>query len=62
MVENFYKDIGKIIGFLIGIMLLNSIAGQRATITILVLIMLGQLITHPDILSKIPFFGGKTNE
>ena len=62
MVENFYKDIGKIIGFLVGVLILNSVAGQKTTVTLLTLILLGQVITHPDILNKIEFFGGKTNE
>lgn len=58
MVQNFYKDIGKIIGFLLGIAVLNAIAGQKMTVTVLVLILLGQLITHPEIIKKIPMFGG----
>lgn len=59
MVEKFYKDFGKIIGFLLGVMVLNAVAGQKTTVTVLILILLGQMITNPDILKKIPFFGGK---
>jgi hypothetical protein len=60
MITDIYNDIGKIIGFLIGIALLNAIAGQKMTVYFLVLVLIGQVIMNPSILKKIPFFGGKT--
>lgn len=58
MLENFYKDTPKIIGFLICLMIVIAVAGQKMAVSILGLILIGQIIKNPQILQKIPFFGG----
>jgi hypothetical protein len=58
MLENFYNDTPKIIGFLICIIILVAVAGQKMTVSLLAIILLGQIIKNPSILKKIPFFGG----
>jgi hypothetical protein len=58
MLENFYNDTPKIIGFLICLMIVIAVAGQKMAVSLLALILLGQIIKNPSILKKIPFFGG----
>lgn len=41
------------------ILILGSILGGKVAFMLLTLLLLGQVIFHPEVLSKIPFFGGK---
>jgi hypothetical protein len=59
MFTSLYQDMGKAIGFLIFVLILYAVAGQKMTMGFLVLVLLGQIITHPETIKKIPFFGGK---
>ena len=58
MIKNIWTDTPKIIGFLIMILILGSLLGGKVAFMLLTLLLLGQVIFHPDVLQKIPFFGG----
>jgi len=58
MLTELHQDIPKIIGFLICILLFGSLFGYKSAMVLLTLVLIGQVIYHPDILNKIPFFGG----
>jgi hypothetical protein len=59
MITEVYQDTPKIIGFLICTLIIGSIAGGKFAFMLLALLLLGQILFHPEILAKIPFFGGK---
>lgn len=59
MINTIWTDTPKIIGFLITILLLGSLFGGKVAFMLLSLLLLGQVLFHPEILTKIPFFGGK---
>jgi hypothetical protein len=59
LLNELYTDTPKIIGFLIMILIIGSIAGGKMAFMLLSLLLLGQVIFHPEVLTKIPFFGGK---
>jgi hypothetical protein len=59
MLNEVYTDTPKIIGFLLCILIIGSIAGGKMAFMLLALLLLGQVIFHPEVLAKIPFFGGK---
>jgi hypothetical protein len=59
MLTEVYKDTPKIIGFLLCILIIGSIAGGKMAFMLLSLLLAGQVLFHPEILQKIPFFGGK---
>jgi hypothetical protein len=59
MLTEVYQDTPKIIGFLIMILIIGSIMGGKMAFMLLSLLLLGQVIFHPEVLAKIPFFGGK---
>jgi hypothetical protein len=59
MFQNVYTDLGKAIGFLLFVLILYAVAGNKMTNAFLILVLLGQVITHPEVIKKIPFFGGK---
>lgn len=59
MLTEVYQDTPKIIGFLICVLIIGSIAGGKMAFALLSLLLLGQIIFHPEVLQKIPFFGGK---
>jgi len=59
MLNEVYQDTPKIIGFLIMILIIGSIMGGKMAFMLLSLLLVGQLIFHPEVLSKIPFFGGQ---
>lgn len=58
MLNELYTDTPKVIGFLICILIIGSIAGAKMAFTLLSLLLVGQVLFHPEILKKIPFFGG----
>jgi hypothetical protein len=58
MLNEIYTDTPKIIGFLICITVIGSIMGGKMAFMLLSLLLLGQILFHPEILGKIPFFGG----
>jgi hypothetical protein len=58
MLQNLHQDIPKIVGFLICVLIFGSLFGYKSAMALLTLILIGQVIYHPDILGKIPFFGG----
>jgi len=58
MITELYQDTPKVIGFLICILIIGGIAGGKMAFMLLSLLLLGQVIFHPEILKKIPFFGG----
>jgi hypothetical protein len=58
MLQNFYQDTPKIIGFLICLMVVTAVFGKKVAVSLLAIILLGQIIKNPSILKKIPFFGG----
>lgn len=58
MLNEVYTDTPKIIGFLICILIIGSIAGGKMAFSLLALLLLGQVLFHPEVLGKIPFFGG----
>lgn len=58
MITTIWTDTPKIIGFLICVLIIGSIAGGKMAFMLLSLLLLGQIIFHPDILKRIPFFGG----
>jgi hypothetical protein len=62
MLQSIFDDTPKIIGFMITLLIIQAVAGTKFTMMILSLLLLGQIITNPSILTKIPFFGGKANE
>lgn len=59
MIKTIWTDTPKIIGFLIMILILGSILGGKFAFMLLSLLLIGQVIFHPEVLNKIPFFGGK---
>jgi len=59
MITEVYQDTPKIIGFLICTLIIGSIAGGKFAFMLLALLLFGQVLFHPEILAKIPFFGGK---
>jgi predicted esterase YcpF (UPF0227 family) len=59
MLSELYQDTPKIIGFLIMILILGSMLGGKFAFMMLSLLLLGQVLFHPEVLEKIPFFGGK---
>lgn len=59
MIKTVWTDTPKIIGFLIMILILGSILGGKFAFMLLSLLLIGQIIFHPEVLNKIPFFGGK---
>jgi hypothetical protein len=59
MLTEVYQDTPKIIGFLLCILIIGSIAGGKMAFMLLSLLLTGQVLFHPEILQKIPFFGGK---
>lgn len=59
MLTKIYTDTPKIIGFLLMVLIIGSVAGGKTAFMLLSLLLLGQIIFHPEILAKIPFFGGK---
>jgi hypothetical protein len=59
MLTAIWQDTPKIIGFLITLLIIQAIAGTKFAMMILSLLLLGQVISNPSILTKIPFFGGK---
>lgn len=59
MLTEIYQDTPKIVGFLICVVIIGSIAGGKMAFMLLALLLLGQVLFHPEILGKIPFFGGK---
>jgi hypothetical protein len=59
MLNEVYTDTPKIIGFLLCILLIGSIAGGKMAFMLLSMLLLGQVLFHPEVLQKIPFFGGK---
>jgi hypothetical protein len=59
MLTEVYQDTPKIIGFLLCILIIGSIAGGKMAFMLLSLLLAGQVLFHPEILQKIPFFGGK---
>jgi hypothetical protein len=59
MLTELYQDTPKIIGFLLCILIIGSIAGGKMAFMLLSLLVVGQVLFHPEILQKIPFFGGK---
>lgn len=58
MLIELYQDTPKVIGFLICILIIGSIAGGKMAFMLLALLLLGQVLFHPEVLQKIPFFGG----
>lgn len=58
MLTEIYTDTPKIIGFLLMVLIIGSVAGGKMAFMLLSLLLLGQVIFHPEILRKIPFFGG----
>ena len=60
MLNEVYTDTPKIIGFLLCILIIGSVMGGKMAFMLLAMLLLGQVLFHPEILSKIPFFGGKT--
>jgi hypothetical protein len=59
MLTELYTDTPKIISFLICILIIGSIAGGKFAFMMLALLLTGQILFHPEVLQKIPFFGGK---
>jgi len=58
MLTELYTDTPKIIGFLMCCLIIGWVAGGKMAFMLLSLLLLGQIIFHPEILRKIPFFGG----
>lgn len=58
MLNEVYTDTPKIIGFLMCIVVIGSVMGGKVAFSLLALLLLGQILFNPGILSKIPFFGG----
>jgi hypothetical protein len=58
MLNEVYTDTPKIVGFLICILVIGSVMGGKMAFMLLSLLLLGQVLFHPGILAKIPFFGG----
>jgi hypothetical protein len=59
MLTEVYQDTPKIIGFLLCILVIGSVMGGKMAFMLLSLLLVGQIIFHPEILNKIPFFGGR---